>query len=204
MLNPKTMRSQSTRENGSAFIITLLALVVLSILLLSLSVITQTERQIATNDLSTQRAFYAADSGVNLALARVLTVNSSVESTQITSTTPISFTLGEPAVGNLKRAQRVTLSPFVPIETQTCDGCSERIGHDNLGDINHAVNAVSRRLTWTSADLLPPDTAIPAATKRVYTQIGLYPWWSPNWLAIADPELVRQISQDTAGVYTPP
>jgi Tfp pilus assembly protein PilX len=51
-------------EAGSAYLVAILALVVLTIAGLSLALITQTETQIGANEKMVERAFYAADSGI--------------------------------------------------------------------------------------------------------------------------------------------
>ena len=57
---------------GSAYLVTLLALVVLTMLALSLSVVTQSEMLIGSNERTIQRVFYAADSGISIATANAL------------------------------------------------------------------------------------------------------------------------------------
>ncbi len=57
-------RRRPAVEQGSAYVVTLLALVVLTILALSLTLLTQSEMQIGTNERIVQRIFYAADAGV--------------------------------------------------------------------------------------------------------------------------------------------
>ena len=57
-------RSPRPSETGSAYIVTLLALVVLTILALALAMVTQTEVQVGANEKTINRTFYAADSGL--------------------------------------------------------------------------------------------------------------------------------------------
>ena len=68
-------------QQGSAYVITLLALVVLTILALSLTLVTQSEMQIGTNERIIQRIFYAADSGIAATTARALVTNDFSERT---------------------------------------------------------------------------------------------------------------------------
>ena len=200
----QTRPSIRRRANGgSAFIITLLALVVLSIILLSLSVITQTERQIATNALMTNRTFYGADSGLQLAIAHALVDYNTTDLTTIASTTQIEFVIPEPPRAGSNLAIEVTVSPFVPINWGPCDGCSSAILRHKYWATNHAVSVTARRLTWPGAAGLPPATAVPTAEKRLYAQIGFQPWYGPDILAIADDDVLKEISQDTAGVHRP-
>ena len=75
MKNEISPRALSSRrhEAGSAYIITLLALVVLTILALTLALVTQTEVQVGANEKTANRTFYAADSGLGIAAAEALT-----------------------------------------------------------------------------------------------------------------------------------
>ena len=69
------MKTQIRSEAGSAYVITLLALVVLTILALSLALVTQTEVQVGSNERTVSRTFYSADSGLGVAVAEALLVN---------------------------------------------------------------------------------------------------------------------------------
>ena len=60
------------RERGSAYLVTLLILVVLTLMGLSLALITGTESQIGFNERVMERTFYAGDAGIGVAAARVL------------------------------------------------------------------------------------------------------------------------------------
>ena len=60
------------RAAGSAYLLTLLVLVVLTMLALALSFATQSEMLVGANERVLQRAFYAAESAVHLAAARTL------------------------------------------------------------------------------------------------------------------------------------
>jgi len=66
------MRTHRSSEAGSAYVITLLALVVLTILALSLALVTQTEVQVGANEKTVNRTFYAADSGLGISVAEIL------------------------------------------------------------------------------------------------------------------------------------
>jgi hypothetical protein len=61
------------RERGSAYVITLMVILVLTFLGLTLSLVTTTEMQLGTNERIIQRTFYAADTGLNYGTARLLT-----------------------------------------------------------------------------------------------------------------------------------
>jgi len=217
------MRSPNDRrptEAGSAYIVALLVLVVLSVLGLSLALVSQSELQIGANELTTHRALYGAEAGVNLSIARVLTVHSDVANATVTAVEPMAFTMlesrftydssGNPiprtlGVGETRFGTRVTVSPFVPIHDGPCDGCQAALGDVNLRDLDHAVVANSQRLGWNGSDT-PDQATIDAATrtgqKQLYLTIGLTPWWPPKWESIADDKQVQKILQQTMGEYS--
>ncbi len=63
-------------QEGSAYIVTLLVLFVLTALGLSLTLITGNESIMGSQERTIQRTFYAADSGLSLSLAAVMSRNS--------------------------------------------------------------------------------------------------------------------------------
>lgn len=101
-------------EEGSAYIISLMALVVLTIVGLSLSVVTQSELIIGANERVEKRTFYAADSGIAHALARAL-AQGDYEGRQVT--------LEDPSNKLANVAFNLTMSPLVPISSPPCNLC---------------------------------------------------------------------------------
>jgi hypothetical protein len=210
-------------QDGSAYIIALLVLLVLSILGLSLALISQTEVRLGANELTTHRALYGSEAGVHLAVARVLTVNSSVDNTTNTATTPITFTLPErrltldytdasqlrptvvedaPGLGETHFAEHVEVSPFIPVQDTFCDMCPAGEGDVQLMNVNHALVATSTRIAWNGGDIPTQaqiDSARRTAMKQLYLNVGVQPWWPPNWEAIADEFQVRKVTQETTG-----
>ncbi len=57
-------------ERGSVFIVALLALVLLTVIGLSLALVTETEMMLGTNEQIITESFYAAEAGVNVVLAQ--------------------------------------------------------------------------------------------------------------------------------------
>ena len=58
-------------EEGSAYIITLMVMFALTVIGLGLSLVSQTEMLVGSQERTIQRNFYAADSGLSTALANV-------------------------------------------------------------------------------------------------------------------------------------
>jgi|SRR5579863_4756540 len=107
-------------EQGSAYIVALLVLVVLTVIGIALTLVTQTEMQIGANEASQNRAFYAADSW-----------NSLVEpSIQLSIDTNIHFQLNNAQYKNASNqaasatfADSVTVTPFQTMSSQNCNIC---------------------------------------------------------------------------------
>ncbi len=199
-----TPHLRANSERGSAFVITLLSMVVLGIILLSLSVITETERQIATNELMSNRVLYAADTGLNLAIARALTVGSTSGSNNPANPQPMNFFVPEATLAGAARGQQITVTPFFPLRAYYCGGCNADLGTDPYYVVNHAVSSTATRVTWTGAATTPPATASRLASKQTYFQVGFSPWHQPSIDAINPNNDYSAISQDTKGVHQAP
>ena len=100
------MREHRSSEAGSAYVITLLALVVLTILALSLALVTQTEVQVGANEKTVNRTFYAADSGLNIWLAEFQISQDNNSRTVILNKVSVGAE-GNPLTANV--ADRVTI-----------------------------------------------------------------------------------------------
>lgn len=159
-------RPPAGRQRGSAFIVTLLALLVLTLVGLSLATITQAERQLGVNERTTQRVFYAANSGTQLGTARVLSRNDYGGMTVV---------LGQSAGGaGLQSGERVEISRFHPILVAPCNFCEINHG-SQFFDVNHAVSATADRILWLGGGP-PPADATSIARKTVAEMVSLQPW----------------------------
>jgi Tfp pilus assembly protein PilX len=181
--HPAPASAPATRERGSAYIVTLLALVVLTILGLSLTLVTQSEMQIGVNERIIQRVFYAADSGIAATTARALVTNDFSERTIV---------LEEPETNPfLNHRSSVEISPLVPILDSPCNLCeinnagtySERA----FRKIGHAVTVNASRLGGAN------DTR--TAFKTISAMIDFQPWKDPPqaYLPIDDPTALAKI-----------
>ncbi|MEM7480607.1 MAG: PilX N-terminal domain-containing pilus assembly protein [Acidobacteriota bacterium] len=150
-------------ERGSAYIVVLLVLVVLTILGLSLALLTQTERQIGSNEKTLQRIFYAAESGVGVAVSKALT---------LPDNQAIDLRLTEPVVGQVALRHDVQVSAMLPILDAPCNLC--QINEPAaFKEINHALGATARRVGWTGNN--PDDTTL-LSQKSLNLQIEVQPW----------------------------
>ncbi|MDX1501680.1 MAG: hypothetical protein R3325_04900, partial [Thermoanaerobaculia bacterium] len=69
---PRALGLPRSRPRGSAYVLTLMAMVVLAVAGLSLAVVTRMERQLGVNERTLQEIFYASESGLALATVRTL------------------------------------------------------------------------------------------------------------------------------------
>jgi Tfp pilus assembly protein PilX len=172
------------RQAGSAYVIALLALVVLTILGLALALVTQSEMQVGANERLINRVFYAADSGIAVAVAHALVKNDYDERT---------FAVPDSASGALVQLRNeVELSQFYPLLDAPCNLCeiNERgsYGASAYRKINHGVTSTASRRS-----LDPAAEAV--AMKRVSAMVEVQPWKPSlqSYKALEDPAKGAQI-----------
>ena len=101
-------------EAGSAYILTLLILMVLGIAGLGVSLVTQTEVSLGGSERTIHRAFYAAESGIAVSTSRAL-----VSANFASGTVDIQ----DGMANSISAFHRVDLSPFVPTVEAACNFC---------------------------------------------------------------------------------
>lgn len=166
-------------ESGSAYILALLTLLVVSVLGLSLVFITQTEMEIGSNERTLERIFYAADSGLAIAAARVLVTSDH---------RPVLVEYREPGA-TLNVTQRLEIASVVPIYDAPCNLCEI----NNAGTYqDKAYRKINNALTVRASRLVGDRTT---ARKTVASMLELQPWKSPveAYLAIGDPALLAEV-----------
>ncbi|MCH9648551.1 MAG: hypothetical protein K0U98_09945 [Deltaproteobacteria bacterium] len=146
-------------QRGSAYIVVLLVLLLLTIFGLSLVLITQTEAEIGNSTRDISRTFYASDSGVAAAVSFMLTSN---------NYDAHEFRLTERAVGALSVRDEVATTRVRPVGSR----------FSNLGDIasnavfppyeriNHQFRSTSTRMAGTRQ----------VAQKRIELMVEVDPW----------------------------
>ncbi len=151
---PDSPLGRSTRgrspERGSAFVITLMVMIVLTVLGLSLVFITAGEQQVGANERLISRVFYAADSGIAIATARLM-VNNDSRGTVIEL----------PGDGGSVAAQlrnEVELQPVVPLYDLRCDLCATANGtgyNDQLmSKASNSIRVQGRRVVGVSETII--------------------------------------------------
>lgn len=121
-------------QAGSAYVIALLVLVVLSIAGLSLVLITGTESTIGSAERSINRTFYAADSGVAVGLTNLL--NRSYQ--------PLRFSSSGFETSAITKTDQVDVSCIFPIRLYFCNLCTANTG-SSFFNINHVLMSTATR-----------------------------------------------------------
>ncbi len=172
-MRPRTPESPvaapRSSEAGSAYLIALLALVVLTIIGLSLALVTQTEMQIGANERTIERTFYSADSGIALSTANTLVAHSPAWS-QV-------YKLPDPPGPGLQLESEVDVSPFLPISSGWCNLCDiKRFGEQGPAPyqkVNHSV-------TSTAIRRIPGDNQVSLAERSLTAMVEFQPWQPSN------------------------
>jgi hypothetical protein len=168
-------------ESGSAYILVLLALLVVSVLGFSLVFITQTEMEIGSNERTIQRVFYGAESGLSIITARLLVDHDG---------RPTVLEYREPGA-TVNIVQRLDLAPVVPIDYGACNLCEI----NNVGTYqNKAYSQNTNTLTARASRVVAGKTL---ATKTVAVMLELQPQQLPLdlFLPIGDEQQLSQVRQ---------
>ena len=156
------------RQQGSVYILSLLVLLILTIVGLSLSLVTQSEMQIGVNERLSHQAFHTAAAGIDLGTAKAL-VTADLRSFELDLAEPNTD------VANLNLRHRLEVSPFLPILSAPCNRCQINEGADFM-KINHAVSSSATRIAWMGNPATPPDIPTPLAQERVSLLVSFQPW----------------------------
>lgn len=178
-----TRRLRRLAGRGSAYLLTLLALVILTIIGLSVTLTTQTERQLSANERVVQETFYAADSGMELATARAMWLNNQSKFTY-TQNQRARLDPGNPG-GQIIVSNRVNVSPVQQLRPMPCNLCSQNQG-DQLFNVSHAITAFAERVDQQGGQ---PERAI--GRRRVGKMIEIQPWG-----AKVEPDIFDELDED--------
>ena len=162
------MRNRELFHNeGSAYIVALLVLVVLTLVGLSLSLITQTELEIGSAERTIQRVFYSAESGVASTVAKALTeADYGSRSYRFEERNAV----GVVRLANFRSDTEV--SQFVPIIDPPCNLCeindAGTYSDDSYKKVTFGVESAARRQNEGSTAIL--------AQKVIDTNVDVQPW----------------------------
>lgn len=174
------------RQAGSAYLLSLAVLVILSILGLSLAIITESEMLVGASDRTRERTFYAADSGLGAATARALAMAEYEAATyELTE---------DDAPAGLGIKNRIEVSPFLPVLSGPCNLCEvnaagpgQQYGTKSYWKVTHAVTAQATRQGGPSA--------IPISQLTISSMVDVEPWedLAESLIPIMDSEGIKKI-----------
>jgi Tfp pilus assembly protein PilX len=161
-MSPQPHRRDRNQE-GSAYLIALMALFLLTILGISVSLVTQTEILASSQERIIERTFYAAESGLEASIARALGEGDFGPIEHVATRTELE----QGALMNVQ--ERVQSSPFFCMGDTPCNLCSINQGSQYVRR-NHmvAVNA-------TRAGVASDGTEIPVGRKSLSSQVNVEP-----------------------------
>lgn len=150
-------------EQGSAYIVALLLLLLLTVIGLSLSLVTQNELQIGANEKLINRVFYAADSAVMESTSRALILG------EFQAGSSFSPDAGSPANLGLQ----VQRNSYTRLNSPYCALCeiNQQPGEEPYRAITYYVDVTASRIGTTSG-----GTVVPQAEKRLNAMIDIQPY----------------------------
>lgn len=165
-MRPRRPRGRS--EEGSAYLITLLVLVVLTIVGLSLIVVTRIESEIGDTERMIHRTFYSADSGIAAAVARKMSGGSG----------PFDLQMNSDGVGGWLRGDEVSVDNFFPVRIGFCNLCTA-----NAGSEFHRIDylALSEAMRYGTGDA-DRGSRHPIARQAVQSEVAIQPDQGPGEL----------------------
>ena len=176
---PRTGRSAG--ETGSAYLIVLLVLVVLSIVGLSLVLVTQVESEIGSTERVIHRTFYSADSGIAAAVARKMSGGSG----------PFQFQMNSLGIGAWQRGDEVSVDNFFPVRLGFCNLCTANSGNE-YHRIDYLAVAESTRFGTGDAS---GGNRHPLARQAVRSEVSIQPEKGPGDFLGLDKRSGRRLGQ---------
>jgi hypothetical protein len=170
-------------EEGAAYLVAILSLVVLTLVGLSVSMITSTESALGDHQRTAQRVFYAAEAGFSPAVSKAV-LDADYE--------PYELSLPE-AENLLGLHNEVEVSAFFPILAAPCNLCeinnAGAYGTKQYFEVTHAVTARAIRVGNGES------AGGPIAAKTVSVMVDIQPAeaLADAHFALVDPEQVSQI-----------
>ncbi len=163
-------RRPSHRESGSAYLLAIMVLLILTIVGLSVAITTQSEARIGENERLLRRSFHTADGALAIQTARAL-AQAGMDC--------LNLDLVEPSNNpQLQIRNRLQMSDFKTVQRGWCNLCQVNLGSD-FEKFNHAVMAVSTRVSWKGDANNPPLKPRPLAEERLSVMVSFQPWQVP-------------------------
>jgi Tfp pilus assembly protein PilX len=146
------------RDAGSAYVLVLVVLLVLSLLGLFLALVTQSELAVGANERVVNRVFYGTEAGISASVANYLYGNNRQKMTYTFMDSPTA-----------KFGTKVEVSPLREINLAPCNLCEINQGSD-FYNITHQINATANRIGIDSSGA---QTVL--ATKSLELMLAIQP-----------------------------
>jgi hypothetical protein len=162
----RTRRARRS-DRGSAFVIVLFALVLLTVFALALVSVSQSELQIGANERQIGRMFYAADAGSSIAHARRM-VTKLID--------PKTFVIPDTnrALGAGSIRDQVELSMLLPLLNAPCNLCEVNNASPTYDKKFERVNA-GQVITAARVGIDAAGKRVPVGQRRVSLMLDLQP-----------------------------
>lgn len=155
--------SSRPSQEGSALLFALMGLVFLTIVGLSLTMVTETEMLIGTNEQVAKETFYAAELGVAVSTAQILTENSMQRKYfALEALDGDQGTLESSAnqdrmrtIGNRTLGYSVDFSNIYPVISEEAPYSNANEGEDPLLSYFFVTDIRARRMAWPTANQVP-------------------------------------------------
>ena len=162
--------TRSSSEQGSAFLLTLFVLVILTIIGISLLVVSETEALMGSQERTIERSFFAADAGFSVATGKVL------HQIDYRSNFFLFRTTRESTSGSASMLfkEQVSTPRVLPIAKQPCDWC-EINGGSEFALMTNSVTSRSLRRAFAPGVTSDADS-VPLSQSTVSGFLLLEPW----------------------------
>lgn len=158
---------RAAAERGGAYLLALTALLVLTGVGIVLSGIALVERRLGSADQDRLQALNAAESGLALATARLLSGGGEGE---------LEVVFGARRSAGLARASRVRVEAPRFVGAAPCESCDPSGGA--VGRVSYALTALGERIVWRPS--LSPEAPRSVARVSVAATLTLQPWPVPG------------------------
>ncbi len=165
MSNDDNLARNSSRENGSAYVLVLMVLLVLTLLGLVLAFITQSEVEVGANERNANRVFYGTEAGIT---AAVVSLNFNDRSAK-------DMRIMDP--GSTTQGTHVVIPALLEVNTGPCNLCEINQGND-FQDITHSASVTASRFaldgngTETVLSTKNVDLMVEIQPVRPFLQVG--------------------------------
>lgn len=164
----RTGSAQRRDRAGNAYLVTVMVMIIVTLLGLSLGAVTQTEMLIGSRERNNQRAFYLAESGLNIAVSQFL-LNADTDAMRIEWTLPPAYDFS--ADGGFEGVTMEAVHRVAPVAltwSNYCQLCAVGAWEaEDTVEMGRFVFTVRSSMRSASGQIL--------AQRRVSSLVDLYP-----------------------------